>query len=244
MRAVTHSWLCDREPPPQVLYAPLDARNVRGRDLATIGPNYSWESLRIYHYLEERLEPLEHFARLKRLELVWAPKVTDISPIGRLQSLEELTLHDLKAVRDLEPLGELGCLRALSIEGGMNTAMRTYTLRWISALKELRTIELFLRVEDHDITVLTRLDRLESLRLANLWPLEQFAVLAAKFGPALKWPLPVTELPVPCPKCADKLVMLIGKGRPSLCRRCDAARLERELDKYEKALAKARADVG
>lgn len=229
---------------PPSLHAPLDARNVRPSHLDAVGAHYEWDRIKIYHYLGASLEPLAQFPGLKFLWLEWASKVTDVSPIGDLKGLEGLTLHDLGVVRDLTPLGVLGDLRALSICGGMWKAMRINTLSWVPSLKELRTLELFnLKVADDDITVLARLPRIESLSLANMWPMEQFAVLAAKFGTALKFPAPVNELPVTCPKCGGGRVMLIGRGKPVLCPHCDAARLDRELDRYERALADARATV-
>ncbi|MFZ5828036.1 MAG: hypothetical protein ACOY94_27335 [Bacillota bacterium] len=163
--------------------------------------------------------------------------MTDLSPIGTLEGLEELFLEDLAGVRDLAPIGALRNLRSLSIAGGMEKALRIQSLRWIAALGELRTVELFnLKVADDDITVLAQLPRLERLRLANMWPMEQFAVLAARLGRGLTFPMPVNEIDAPCPRCGGDRVMLIGRGKPLLCRRCDMARIARELDQYEKAL--------
>lgn len=236
--------LCDREPLPPSPQGPLDVRNVRHAHLDTVGANYPWDRLKVYHYLDADLEPFAQFSGLKSLSIDWAPKVTDVSPVGTLKSLQELFLRDLPVVRDLAPIRGLSELKALSISGGVWKALRIETLSWISSLEELRTLELFnVKVADDDITVLAQLPRLESLSLANRWPIEQFAVLAAKFGTALKFPAPMNELGVKCPKCGGCRVMLIGRGRPILCRHCDAARLHRELEKYERALQLARATV-
>lgn len=200
-----------------------------------------WDSLRIYHYLSADLEPLRQFPGLRHLRVDWATKVTDLSPVAALVGLEDLEINDLARVSDLSPLRHLVHLKSLAISGGMEKAMRVDTLKWITSLEGLRSVELFhLRIADNDITVLARLPRLESLRLANMWPMEQFAVLVASYETAMRFPLPTDELDK-CPECGTQKVMLIGIGKPVLCPHCDESRLSKELEEWERAVAAAKA---
>lgn len=178
-------WLCDREPLPVSLSGPLDLRNVGRRHLAAVAPRYLADRLKIYHYVEEDMTPLAHFRVLKSLSMTWAPSVTDVAPIAKLHGLEELVLQDLPAVRDLSPLAWLAELKTSSISGGMWKLMRIDSLGWMASQKSLRVLEIFnLRLAVNDITVLGELSQLESLKVANTWPMEQFARLAARFGPS------------------------------------------------------------
>jgi hypothetical protein len=129
---------------------------------------------------------------------------------------------------DLTPLARLTELQSLSID-------------WASKVTDLSPIGSLSRLAElYDITVLTQLPRIENLRLANMWPMEQFAVLSARFGPALELPAPLNDLRFGCPRCGASRVQLVGRGKPTLCPRCNAARVERELAKYESAVRAAR----
>jgi hypothetical protein len=234
-------WLCDREPMPADATGPVDIRNLHAHDLSALAPRYTADRLKIIHYLDRSLDPLTRFQGLSWLQLRWAPKLEDVSALATLSSLSDLVFEDCPKVRDLSPVAALGNLRTLSIAGGMWKPLQLDTLAWIPSLEQLETLEIGnVKLADGDVTVVTALPRLRSLKLANMWTMGQFARIVARFGPVLESPPLLNDLNLPCKKCGGSLALMIGKGARMYCRACDAARIERELRAFQAAVEAAR----
>jgi hypothetical protein len=185
-----------------------------------------------------------------------------ISRLGSLRSLSVLHLeacsHErsldwLDAFPTLRGLGvvhfrnvhELGALtrqphiRWLSVAGSMWSKMTVKSLAPIAELKDLEYLDLTsLRAEDASLEGLAALKQLKTLVIANVYPATEFARLAGRLpNCSCPWFSPYVPFPaMACTKCGEHtLVILTGKGEPTLCTACDATRLKRHVEHFERA---------
>ncbi|HET6891502.1 MAG TPA: hypothetical protein VFH31_10400 [Pyrinomonadaceae bacterium] len=127
-------------------------------------------------------------------------------------------------------------MQQLAIAGSMWTRMKIKSLNPLSSLSNLKYLHLTnLKAEDESLRPLAALCQLEKLEIANFYPMEEFAWLSGKLrNTKCTWFRPYIELPFECSKCGkDSMVMLTGKGKPRLCKNCDAKRLERHVTEFE-----------
>lgn len=222
---------------------PLDLRNVNTQALARVAADYRPDTLRLYHITADSLDKLGNMGHLKRLEMNWITKIADFSPLARLSALEELTIEDAPRLADLGFLAETRVSTLKISGGGAGKPLRLKTVAPLAAMPALQSLTLLnLKIEDDDITCLARASGLTSLAIANMFPMEQFAFLAARLNSRLVEPIPVTvESSIGCETCGAAKVMLTGKGRPLLCPRCDSKKLETFIERFQALVDEYRA---
>jgi hypothetical protein len=92
---------------------------------------------------------------------------------------------------------------------------------------------------------LARLAGLRELGLGGKLPFEEYAWLSAQLpNTDCRWFSPYHELAGTglgaCKRCQrDSMVMVTGKGKPVLCRHCDAAKLAEHVARFEAVRASA-----
>ena len=178
---------------------------------------------------------LRPFSNLEVLRLDGATQVTSFDPVGELRQLRGLSLEHFPKVRSIEPLAGLTQLEVLDVSGSIWTRMRVESLEPIRELKSLRFLSLTnLKPEDDSLRALSDSTALRGLRLANFYPVEEMARLAASLPTtSCDWFFPYQELGQPCEKCGAGLLMPTGKGKRVFCPTCLPNRRKRLEDEWD-----------
>jgi hypothetical protein len=193
-----------------------------------------------------RLPSLTALAGLTELD------VFSVEDCTRVASLDELTpfsgvralgIKHFPKVRSLEPLIRFDSLRALVVAGSMWTRMTVETLEPLAQLRGLHYLHLTnLKASDESLEPLATLTELETLDLPNFYPMEEFARLSARLRKTqCGWFHPFVPLrSTSCPTCGQaSLLMLTGKGKPTLCGSCDATRVRKHEEHFKEVASKA-----
>jgi hypothetical protein len=121
--------------------------------------------------------------------------------------------------------------------------MTVASLSPLASLSNLRFLHLTnLKALDESLEPLASLSDLEILDLPNFYPFEEFAKLSARLRKtSCTWFASSTPLgSLQCSKCGEtRMVMLTGKGKPTLCASCDEARLLRHDELFKNVAARA-----
>ncbi len=186
---------------------------------------------------------LFNLKRLKVLTIDSCSKIESLNQISRFEELEGLSIVNFKNVHSIEPLSRMKSLRELGVAGSIWTRMKIDSLQPLSNLLSLEYLDLTnLKVQDESLRPIAELRRLKELSIANFYPMREFASLAGKL-PETKcsWFKPYVEFAaVSCAKCGrHSYVLLTGKGTSKLCKYCDAQRLARHVNEFEKIAADA-----
>lgn len=194
---------------------------------------------------------------LKRLGLM-NPKTADLSALAPLGNLEALCIEDatslvsleflrpLKRLRsfsvfdakrlcDLSGLEGLTQLEELALQRGIWNAMKVDTLRPLAGLVSLRCLRMTAESADDSLEPLKNLTSLEELDLNLMYPLEQYAKLAA-FLPAKICPVlgePYATMREMCRKDRSHTVILPAKGHRRFCRDCHPSKLDAYLAEFD-----------
>lgn len=205
------------------------ACGMRGLQLLRI----KWSGIR-------SLERIAGLVALEALSIGSSTKVQSIEPLTSLPSLRVLELENFKLVSDFSPLARLRNLRSLCITGSMwsrqaiDSLEPFATMTWLEALY----VDTF-RVTS--LRPLARLRNLEELGLGGRLRYDEYAWLAAKLpGTRCQWFAPYLDLSgkgyAHCKQCKGaSMVMVTGRGKPTLCTRCDAAQLAKHVAMFEMA---------
>lgn len=100
------------------------------------------------------------------------------------------------------------------------------------------------------IKPLARLAQLEILDLGGRLPFEEYAWLSAKLpNTECRWFAPFLELSdsgySPCKTCGQKaMVMLTGRGKPVICKFCEADKLNKHVAAFNAARQNAEKEPG
>lgn len=235
MRLVSGARSIERLPAYSALKA-LWCFDIGGKALDSICACSSLESLYIDNIKTDELGALNRLPRLNILSLDTCSKVSSLAELGQLRLVQGLAITHFKNVHDLGPLSGLGGLRALGISGSMWTRMRVATLKPLGELKGLEFLHLTnIKAEDESLRSLEALTSLRKLDLANFYPMREFARLSQRLrSTECTWFRPYVELSsVNCKKCGEaSMVVLTGKGKPSVCARCDGGRLEKHVREW------------
>jgi hypothetical protein len=179
-----------------------------------------------------RLPTLSAFSELERLEVLsidGATRVASLDEFAPFCGLTALGVTHFPRVRSLEPLSRFDSLRALVVAGSIWTRMTVDSLTPLMRLNDLHYLHLTnLKALDESLEPLASLTELLTLELPNFYPMEEFAKLSARLKKTrCDWFAPfVSVTSSSCPKCAASgMLMLTGKGQPTLCATCDAARV-------------------
>lgn len=187
------------------------------------------------------LTPITARDTLRYLHLGSAPALAPLEALAALPALEWLELANVRALVQLDFLRALPQLRGLALAGDGNSIKYVFpeTLAPLAALQQLEWLSLTtLGVRDESLAPLAALPKLRHLHLGNSFRLDEVASLAGR-RPDIDCPLfaPHGEPAnwTSCKQCREKtMVMVIGKGKPWLCTRCDAPRLARHVAEFER----------
>jgi hypothetical protein len=186
---------------------------------------------------------LDRLQNLVVVSLDSATRLLSLDEIPRLAALEALSVQNAPRVTTLAALRDGHRLKALNVSGGIWSRMNIESLDPLRRLTGLRYLDLLhLKVRDESLEPLEGLIDLKMLRLANFYPLREFARLSSRLTKTeCSWFRPFVDLPnVQCGKChTSSIVVLTGKGSSTLCRHCDAVRLERHEDRFRALAATA-----
>jgi hypothetical protein len=182
------------------------------------------ESIEIATYPDSTLESIGRLPTVKFLFIIHLPKITDISPLANLQSLEKLELQTLPSsaktqqIKSLYPLEKLPNLRSFNFGG--------------------------FTVEDGSLQPLHSCPNLEVFHSGNLFSIREFVSLkAAKPGLEGGFLNPLVKIPlIKCSKCGSEKVMLSGVRKNAIhCPKCHESRVQKHLAEwsfYETQMAK------
>lgn len=210
--------------------------------LAVLAELEGLEALYIEDLRVDDLSPLSALTRLDVLGVDGAAKVESLDWLGRLCPLSELRLQHFPRVHSLEPLTGQRGLEALDVSGSTWTRMKVQSFTPLSQLRELRTLYLTnTQCLDGSLRALATLQRLRELHIAGFYDWREFAMLSG-LRPDIEcsWFRPYLELDHQrCDVCGSSLVMLTGKGQPTLCPSCQADRVERHVARFQRAADEA-----
>lgn len=202
-------------------------------------------TLRIKWSSVRRLDRIAELASLQVLSLGSSTKVESIEPLAQLTSLQVLELENLKRISDFTPLVRLTSLRSLTVTGSMWTRQAVDSLDPFARMTWLESLAVDTS-HVRSLRPLAALRNLKSLRLGGRLPYTEYAWLAARLpATECQWFAPYLELSFgACDKCRrETRVMVTGRGKPVLCRHCDAAKLARHVAMFELARLSALAEA-
>lgn len=202
-------------------YTEIKIWHCRYQSLNRISEFQNIESIEIVTYPDTSLEFIEKLPRVKFLKITHLPKVSDISPLSKLASLEALYLSvlpswdKLQHIASLKPLSRLTNLRSLSLHGFF--------------------------IDDGSLQPLHSCLLLNELHSGNLFSMQELLSLKA-VKPEIKGKFfdPIVELPYSyCSKCGSLKVIMSGVIKYAIqCPKCNNKRVERHLHKWQTYQAK------
>lgn len=199
---------------------------VNQREWDAIAPHVSPRMLMAYQMRVADLSLLGTMHRLEELSLQWNTKATSLDGLERLQGLKTLAIRDFPKLRSLEPLSVLATLQTLDLQGGMWKPLALDSLAPLGALAGLEQLMLVnLKVAHGGLEALCKLRSLRKLVVSNQFPTEAYAHLSVCLPDVeCKMFRPYVSL---AKAIGGKDVMVVGKGKPFLNSVDDAARLEK-----------------
>ena len=183
------------------------------------------------------LTPLRNLPLLEVLRLDSCSKINSLDQVAELTQLTGLAIENFKNLHDITPLSALINLKELAIDGSIWTRMKLESLKPIANLEKLELLSLTnTKVADESLEPLQRLANLKELILANFYPVAEFAKLSAKLPHCdCQWFKPFITTTLRCEKCGSNTrIMLSGKGTSMICGNCDAARLSRHVNEFQR----------
>lgn len=196
----------------------------------------------------QSLDRIAGLASLEALSIGSSTKVQSIEPLASLPSLRVLELENFKRVSDFSVLARMQQLRSLAIVGSMWSRQAVDSLEPFAAMTGLES----LAVDTFRVTSLRPLASLRNLKelgLGGRMPYQEYAWLAAKLpGTQCQWFAPYLDLSGkgygPCKQCKGaSMVMVTGRGKPTLCTRCDGEQLAKHVAMFEMARLAALAEA-
>lgn len=198
---------------------------------------------------EEHLAELAQLPGLRHL-LCDSSKMRVFAVPAGFAQLETLHVAELNRPATLDSVGRLNSLRWLILGSGMGRSTKIDTL---APLTELVGLEFFamigLRPADGSLRPLAALRALRYLTLANVFPITEYAQLAAALPntigdfrtPWLRPPAPAAAGDqTACKRCRAFVPgMTIGSPSRRLCPQCDAARIAKHLTTWQDLVAAA-----
>ena len=217
--------------------------DIGSEELGRICGCQSLEALHIENLKTDDISSLEKLPHLKVLSLNTCASVKSFEQLIRLSSLSSLALIHFKNVHHLEPLSRLSSLRSLAVAGSVWARMQVESFRPLENLKSLELLHLTnIKAQDESLKPLAALKNLKQLDIANFYPMSEFAALSSSLTTTTcTWFQPYQPFEhTNCKKCGSRnMLMLTGKGRPKLCKKCDRKRLERHVEDWNRIAAAA-----
>ena len=186
----------------------------------------------------QNLDPIAALTGLEALSIGSSTRVVSIEPLTRLKSLKVLEIENFKAITDFRPLTALTSLQRLSITGSMWSRQAVGSLEPFATMTGLKS----LTVDTSSVTSLRPLSALTGLTelgLGGKLPYEEYAWLAAKLpNTQCRWFSPFLDMQGSgfgrCKVCGeDSLVMLTGRGKPVVCKHCEAEKVADHVSRFD-----------
>ncbi|HSS52137.1 MAG TPA: leucine-rich repeat domain-containing protein [Thermoanaerobaculia bacterium] len=222
----------------------LDLRNVEPKVWPRLLSSCRASSLRLYHITLKSLDGIECLGETRDLTLEWATKIESLEPVFPLRGLMRLSIFDfpkLRALTGIEDLGELVELNLSGSRGAIDPPLRLLTIEPVTRIPKLVSFSLTnARLDDDDITCLSRCSKLRHLHLSNQFDRGQFAFLAKHLNAQLETPLTShVESSSRCERCGGHKAMFVGRRMPFLCPTCDGKKFERLEHEFETSVRTA-----
>lgn len=183
---------------------------------------------------------LSYLPELKILSIETCSKVDNLDDIGNLTDLTGLSLIHFSKIKDIKPLSRLTDLRELAIAGSMWTRMKIQSFEPLEKLRNIEFLHLTnIKPKDELLKPIENLKKLKQMDIANFYPMEDFARLAGILSEtSCIWFKPYISISFACCKKCGKetIVMLTGKRKPSICRKCDKKRLNKHVAEFEEIM--------
>lgn len=188
----------------------------------------------------QRLDAIASLPQLTALSLGSSTQVESVEPLSQLSELRVLEIENLKRISDFAPLAKLRKLQSLAVTGSM------WSRQTIGSLEPFATMtwlsELYIDTAQVDsLRPLASLTGLRELGLGGRLPYQEYAWLSARLpDTTCRWFAPYYALKDSgigyCKGCGgDSMVMLTGKGKPSLCLACDKPQVEKHVALFRAA---------
>ena len=232
-------------------FSPEDLTKHDSLDLRAIGPK-AWETivasctateLRLYYLKIQSLAGAERLRNTLQLNIEYANKVEDISPLFKMRWLTKLFVSDFPRIRRIDGIEALEDLRQLRLSGNrgsMNPPLRLETVRPIASLRKLEDLEITnIRLEEKDISFIAdSFPNLRSLRLSwKEFERAQFAYLAKRLNAQLDEPVVGSrEMQSALCKCGSKLHLFCGRRMGMLCPVCNAKKFQKLTEEFENSV--------
>jgi len=189
----------------------------------------------LYHLRTKTIAPLVKLARLRHVYMNWVQQLSDIAPLASLP-LGTLWLEDATKITDISPLAQITSLQGVVISGGMNSTQRVATLEPLAALPDLSELWLAaIKVADDTIWPLAACPALKNLNLPNTFETTEYARLHAR-RPDIKC-TSLAAYQVMERGYGGKDIMVTGKRKPFLNAKEDAARIEKYQAQWDALVA-------
>lgn len=198
--------------------------------------------LKMYELRASDLSALSLLTNVRKLELDWNTKATTLWEMEKNLNLRELSINDFSRLHDVSSLKDARTLESLHLSGGMWNRLNLDTLEPLAYLSTLRELGLGnLTVKDHtQLQPIGNLKDLQMLDISNQFETEEYARLSVM--------LPDTKCESFRPyrpssaliNVSDLNVMVVGKRKPFLNTKRDAARLQKYSDRFAELQEKFR----
>ena len=157
----------------------LSVREISQAQLEMIGTLTGLTALRVFGFRGVDAGPLADLKELECLSFEWAPKIETITWLTALSRLRVLIIGDVKQIQDFTPVGTLSQLEFLYISGGSESIQTVASVAPLARLTKLDELQLIARVDADDLSPLAAMTWLKRLGIANLYPVQTYAQLAA-----------------------------------------------------------------
>ncbi len=156
----------------------LIAKQVNQDFLDEISALDRLEYLELQIVSAEDLSVIRSLTNLKTLKIYSPRRANNFSPLVELKSLTKLFIQNARYLTELDVFMDADNLISLGVEGGMYTPQRVRSLNPLAGLSNLEAIFLTnVRLEDKDLSCLSRIPNLKILECARFAPKASFAKL-------------------------------------------------------------------
>lgn len=188
--------------------------------------------LKMYEVRCTDLSAIGGMTSLEKLDLEWNTKIEQLWDMQRLKSLKKLRISDFSKLHDVSSIAHMSLLEDLELSGGMWNRLTLDSVKPLSGLLKLKKLDLGnVAIKDPaSIAPLETLVALEELNMAMRFPTEEIARLSVKLAnTSCEWFAPYVKIQLG----DDKDIMIVGKGKPRLSSKKDAARIEKYAYEFE-----------
>jgi len=239
--------LLDREFSDTQLHAlssEADLRNIGKNVWPRVLSHCRADELRLYHITLPSLDGIERLTSTRKLNLEWATKIDEVSPVFRMTNLTSLSIFDFPKLKNLSGIEALTKLLEFQLSGSRGATTPALRLTSIKPVVELPNLVSFslqnAKIDDDDVTCLADCKTLRSLILSNQFEKGQIAYLAKRLNSQLEKPLSSRfESSSFCASCGKPKHMFVGRKMPILCSGCDAARFQKLDEEFDRLVQQA-----